>query len=248
MIEINEIIQEKCLDSNKFIIIQLTDGKLNKNLNGLVANKIASEYQRPAAVLQKVIKGGKIYWEGSARGYDKSTLNDFRNFLINSNFIEYAEGHNSAFGLSVCDDNIAALTSYCNDNLTMIDGNVYYSVDFIWDINKVNPDTVVNIASYKELWGQNVDEPIIVIENVKLDNESVNILGKNKTTLKITTPKIDIMKMYISEEDKAALIPNGEVWFANMVVSCDINDFLGNKKPQFKLIDYEIIKKQKWYF
>lgn len=245
---ITDTIINNHLDDNKFIIIQLENGQLSKNLNGLVANKISGEYQRPSAVLQKIIEDGIIYWEGSARGYDKSTLEDFRQFLIDSGLVEWAAGHKSAFGVRIKDENIKKLTDYCNKNLIMIDGNIYYSVDFIWNVNELNPDIIFNIASYRELWGQNIIEPYVVLENVRLDNDSVSILGKNQSTLKITTPKIDIMKMYISDEEKQDLVPNGETWFANIVATCDINEFLGNKKPQLKLVDYEIIKKCQWYF
>jgi hypothetical protein len=40
-------------------------------------------------------------WEGSARGYDKSSLTDFRKFCLDSGCIDYAEGHANAFGFGV---------------------------------------------------------------------------------------------------------------------------------------------------
>lgn len=44
-----------------------------------------SKYQRPVLMLNEVRdKEGNITWEGSARGYDKSEMKDFRAFLEES--------------------------------------------------------------------------------------------------------------------------------------------------------------------
>lgn len=66
----------------------------DRNLTGLIANQLMSEYQRPVLILNKVIneEDGTITWEGSGRGYDKSRLKDFRGFLETNKYIMYAEG------------------------------------------------------------------------------------------------------------------------------------------------------------
>lgn len=49
------------------------------------------KYQRPVLILNKTIKeNGTIAWEGSARGYDKSELKDFREFMNSSACMMYA--------------------------------------------------------------------------------------------------------------------------------------------------------------
>lgn len=41
-----------------------------------------AKYQRPVLLLNKVINEDEsISWEGSGRGYDKSRLTDFKEFL-----------------------------------------------------------------------------------------------------------------------------------------------------------------------
>ena len=72
---INKQIEELKLFNHKIIPVLIYDStKVNKNLNGLIANKLSSQFQRPSLNLHRYIRDGQIYWEGSARGYDKSSL------------------------------------------------------------------------------------------------------------------------------------------------------------------------------
>lgn len=68
---IYEIVENEKLLENKVIAVKL-DPKyaVEKNLTGLVANKLLSEYNRPVLILNKVVENEKVYWRGSGRGYD----------------------------------------------------------------------------------------------------------------------------------------------------------------------------------
>ena len=55
---------------------------VEKTLTGLIANQLMAKYQRPVLLLNKVINEDEsVSWEGSGRGYDKSRLTDFKEFL-----------------------------------------------------------------------------------------------------------------------------------------------------------------------
>ena len=63
---IEQVIKERNLLSHKLLIIQVED--VDKNLTGLIANELASKYQRPTLLLNKrVNEKGVISWEGSGR-------------------------------------------------------------------------------------------------------------------------------------------------------------------------------------
>lgn len=251
IIYINKLIKDYSLDKHKILPIQILDStKVNKNINGLIANKLSSEFQRPTLILHRVIKSdGVIHWEGSARGYDKSTLKDFQAFCMNSGLVEYAQGHPNAFGIGIKEVNMSAFIQYCDEQLYMINGDIHYDVDFIWDIKTLNGDNIINIASYKYLWGQKVEEPKVVIQDVRLSDETINFIGKDGKTLRIDLPcGGNIIKFHITEEEKAALQTNGETWFATVIATCDINEWNGDQTPQLKLLELDITRKQKWYF
>lgn len=187
-----------------------------------------------------------MLYEGSARGYDKSDLKDFRKFLLESNLVEYAQGHENAFGVGVKAENFDDLQEYCNDNLHM--GGIKYEVDYIWEASRVEPTDVITIASYKHLWGQKVEEPLIALEKLRLTDNNVSFIGRNGKTLRIDTDKFSIIKFFITDEEKESLITNGETWTANVIVTCDKNEWNGRVSAQFKLVDIEIVEKAKWVF
>lgn len=53
---IEKIIEKENLLENKILIIQLPEGKSNKNLTGLIANQLMSKYQKPVLLLNQVTK------------------------------------------------------------------------------------------------------------------------------------------------------------------------------------------------
>jgi single-stranded-DNA-specific exonuclease len=93
-------INEEYLKNNSIIFIN-TNNTLDTELNGLVANQIMNKYKRPTLILglRTTTKDDgsevKVY-SGSARGFESSVLSDFRQFILDSGFANYAEGR---FGL-----------------------------------------------------------------------------------------------------------------------------------------------------
>ena len=89
---IKRIIEEQDLLKNKILFIAL--GKqyaTDKNVTGLIANELANKLQRPILILTQSEKDETLL-EGSARGYEKSELKDFKGFLHDSGYFEYTEG------------------------------------------------------------------------------------------------------------------------------------------------------------
>lgn len=224
LLTVEKIIKEQDLLANQVLIIPFEKG--SKNLNGLVANKLANRYQRPTLVLQRRESEGIVTYEGSARGYDKSDLKDFKEFLLQTK-IEYAEGHKNAFGVGIKEENMNIVQDYCNDNLEM--GDIKYDVDFIWDARFVNEQDVLTIAGYKHLWGQKVEEPLVVIENLRLTDNNVSFIGRNGKTLRIDSDKFSIIKFFLTDNEKEELETNGETWTANLIVTCDKNEWNGRQ-------------------
>ena len=109
---IERTIKEQNLLENKILVVKLDTFATDKNLTGLIANQLMSQYQRPVLLLNKTIqeieclgtKGERlvlqdISWEGSGRGYDKSKFDNLREFLKESGLVMYAEGHANALGV-----------------------------------------------------------------------------------------------------------------------------------------------------
>ena len=106
--QVKDIIEQNHLLDHKILLVKLENPSFDRGITGLIANKLMAEYQRPVALLVKVEEDGKPAWSGSARGYEKSKLNDFRGFCRDSGLVYLAEGHPNAFGFGILDENFDA--------------------------------------------------------------------------------------------------------------------------------------------
>ena len=249
--KIEQIIVNQNLLSNKILIVQLDDLITDRNLTGLIANQLMSEYQRPVLILNRIEnEDGTITWEGSGRGYDKSRLKDFRGFLENNKYVMYAEGHANAFGVGIKDENISAFIASTNSALDGFDFTPIYNVDFIYKSDELTPDEVIDIAGMKSLWGQGVEEAEIAVEGIKVHKDNIRILSPDKNpTLKIMLPNgINFMKFRSSEEEYDKLYSELGYVTINIVGECERNIWNNKISPQVMIKDYEIVDRSNYYF
>lgn len=248
---IEQIIVNQNLLSNKILIVQLDDLITDRNLTGLIANQLMSEYQRPVLILNKIEnEDGTITWEGSGRGYDKSRLKDFRGFLENNKYVMYAEGHANAFGIGIKDEDISVFITSTNSALDGFDFTPIYNVDFIYKSDELTPDEVIDIAGMKSLWGQGVEEAEIAVEGIKVHKDNIRILSPDKNpTLKIMLPNgINFMKFRSSEEEYDKLYSELGYVTINIVGECERNIWNNKISPQVMIKDYEIVDRANYYF
>ena len=249
--KIEQIIVNQNLLSNKILIVQLDDLITDRNLTGLIANQLMSEYQRPVLILNKIEnEDGTITWEGSGRGYDKSRLKDFRGFLENNKYVMYAEGHANAFGIGIKDEDINAFITSTNSALDGFDFTPIYNVDFIYKSDELTPEEVIDIAGMKSLWGQGVEEAEIAVEGIKVHKDNIRILSPDKNpTLKIMLPNgINFMKFRSSEEEYDKLYSELGYVTINIVGECERNIWNNKISPQVMIKDYEIVDRANYYF
>lgn len=83
-------ILNNCLDNNKIMILTADELDTPNTLTGLCAMGVAAKYKRPI-LLGRTTPDGQ-YMKGSIRGVNGSELQDFRQFLLDSNLMEYVEG------------------------------------------------------------------------------------------------------------------------------------------------------------
>jgi single-stranded DNA-specific DHH superfamily exonuclease len=64
---------------------------VDKNLAGLIANQIANKYARPTLILRitKDEEGNTLY-AGSGRNYSNSKLDNFREFCLDTGYVNFA--------------------------------------------------------------------------------------------------------------------------------------------------------------
>ena len=261
------IVDQNLLD-HKVLLFLLQSGEVDKNIAGLIANKIMAKYQRPVCILTKIetkIQGLKIRndlpWDeyeqvctvsyaGSARGCDKTGVTDFKQVCIDTGVCNYAEGHPGAFGLSIDEQNIQIFLSRTDQILSNMTGEAIYYVDYIYTPDKINPNNILDIADLDDLWGKDMDEPFVAVKGLKIKPQDVTIYDKRGYTIKIDTPSgISLLKFRASEQDCETFQTNNQGYIqVNIVGRCNRNDFNGYISPQIFIQDYEVIDGSKYYF
>ena len=238
-------IEENNMMEHKVLIFLLQPGQIDPNIAGLIANKIMAKYQRP--VLMLTARDGM--YQGSARGYSKSGIENFKDICQDTGLVEYAEGHQNAFGLGIKPENIDRFIKLTDEALKDMESEPLYYVDYIFKGVDVKPETILDIANLSDLWGQDIDESLICVENLKVAKEMLTLMSPDKKpTLKITLPnKISFIKFGSSQEEYEKLLSEGYVEL-NIIGRCNANEWMGRITPQILIEDYEIIGQSKYNF
>ena len=254
-------IEKYNLLDHKVLLFLMDPGEIDRNVAGLVANKIMSKYQRPVCILTAASSSIPLPWNdipqntslvysGSARGCDKTGINDFKSVCLATGVCNYAQGHPGAFGLSINEQNIQTFIQKTDEILSQMNDQAMYYVDYIYEENTINAINILDIASLENLWGKDVDQPFVAVKNLKITSDMVTIYDKRGYTIKIETPSgVDILKFNATEEDCERLQTNNTGFVeVNIVGRCSENEWMGNISAQIFMEQYEIIDSNKYYF
>ena len=266
---IENIITELGLLENKILVVPTEQEEVDKNLAGLIANQLASKYARPTLVLRRIEASNKVIevdencnlidmadngttvvYEGSGRNYGKSRLENFRQFCNDTGLVVYAEGHASAFGICIREENLQTFINKTNELLKDFDTTPCYFVDLEVTADQLNDNEVFAIGSNSDIWGQGLEEPLIAITNIRLTADDIHYMGEKKNTLKLTFPgrRTSMLKFNIKEEEKEILDPGSGAITITAIGKCSLNHYMGNVTPQVILEDFDIVKQTKWDF
>lgn len=248
---IYQAIEDQHANDLPILIIQI-EKSLDNNLNGLMANHIMAEFQKPTLILTKRDKDGVITWEGSGRGYVIETVDDWRSYIENTELCLYAEGHPNAFGVGFNPIQLEQFKERIKKSFEGIPFEKSYSVDFAWN-NKNDFDTaILEIADRKDLWGQGVSEPLVAL-TVPITRDRVQLMGKGTLKISIQNSQTTCIKFGFGEDKFAELTdffnfcPEGMMEVV-IIGYCRKNEWNGNVMPQIEICDYQISKSTAWYF
>ena len=266
---LENMIERDNLLEHKVLLFLLEPGEIDRNIAGLVANKLMAKYQRPVCVLTKVtekieidFKNGeyincepytKISYQGSARGYDASGITNFKDICAAAPGVMFAEGHQGAFGLGLnlgveygderdenFGDEIYQFLSYTDKVLKNMSSEPSFFVDYIWDADKIDGDKILEMAAMNDYLGKDIDRPFVMIKNIKVSQDTLNVYKGN--TLKINTPSnIPLMKFGGTEEE-LDLFNTPAIVTINAVCRCNANEYNWEINPQLMIEAYEIVE------
>lgn len=241
-------IRDNSLQDNAIIVLTCEPGEVEKNIAGLVANKIQAKYQHPTLVLtrNKTQEEKEYYYRGSARNYSLSEIEDLRAVCLETDLVEYAQGHANAFGVSIPESKLDSFIEQTNNLYADVPQEPVYWVDFIWDYKDLNSKIILDIAEAKDYWGQEIPEPYIAIQLNSIVHKSVQLLSPDKhPTTKIHLENgIDIMKFKSSQEEYEQL--NNSNMSLTAVCRCAKNEWNGRVTAQLIIEDYYL--QEEWVF
>ena len=242
-----QIRAEHLLD-NKILFIQLDNPtEDSKAITGLVANKLMATYGHPVMLLNKTFdeETGELTWSGSGRNNPTAGVQSLQQLAQDSGYFTLAQGHDNALGLSIPDSNVDNFISYSNELLKDCDFSPVYNADIEYYANNIDSADILELADADMIWGQEVDEPLIVVNNIAITEDKINLFG---STLKITLPNnVSAVKFKSSQEEFDKLNPGSGCAVITLIGRCMRNTGWDNG-PQIIIEDYEILRKQEYYF
>ena len=256
-------IETEGLLNHKVLLFLLEPNQVDKNIAGLIANKLMAKYQRPVCVLTKVEQYTEdilpwedptqkpiISYQGSARGCEKVGITDFKSICADTGVTQYQTGHPNAFGLGILKQNIPAFIAKTDAALKDMQDETMYYVDYIYDSNSINSLDLLTIAQMEDLWGKDVDEPYLCIENLKVSENMVTVYVKKDNTLKITLPNgISLMKFKATDQECEMFQSQSFGYIQiNVIGRANKNEWMGNVSAQLFIEDYQIIDKNTSWF
>lgn len=232
-----KIFNHNLLD-NKILFIRLDDDDdFPSELNGLIAMQLSQRYKRPTIVARLNKEG---YIRGSIRGLSNSELSSFKGFLDSTGLFQYVQGHENAAGCSIKNTDLDKLHEIANKELEKYNfGEDYYEAEFVRQaLEEDLEDLIKDLALYKSVWSQQNREPMIYVKDLHITKEDIQIMGKNKDTVKIVKNGIAYMKFFA--KDMIEELNQYDEVKLEVVGKANLNQWMGTVTPQVFIENYEI--------
>lgn len=223
---------------NRILFVRLDeDDTFPSELNGLLAMKLSAKFKRPTIVARLNDKG---FNRGSMRGLNQSELVSFKDFLTESELFEYVQGHDNAAGVSIPNSKLANFHKWANEALAGIDfGENCYDVNFERIAADADlADIICDIGNHNGIWGQNNSEPLIHVTDINITANDVQVMGKNKDTVKFEKFGIAYMKFHAKDLiEELNKYPSMKI---EIVGRANLNEWGGRVTPQIFIEDIEV--------
>ena len=203
----------------------------------MVAMQLSTLYNRPTIVARLNSEG---FIRGSARGLNQSELTSFKDFLNSTKLFEYTMGHDNAFGISIKNSDLAKFHKMANEELAQYDfGENVYDVDFEREAYATDIKAIIfDLAQYTNIWGQQNNEPVIAVKDLVVRADDIQVIGKNKDTLKISKNGITYIKFFA--KDLINEISKYNEMQLTIVGTANLNEWNGIVTPQLFIKDIDI--------
>ncbi|MGN7476751.1 single-stranded-DNA-specific exonuclease RecJ [Solibacillus silvestris] len=209
----------------------------NPGVVGIVASRLVEKYYRPAIVLS--IDRGKGIAKGSARSIEGFHL--YNELAKNRDILPHFGGHPMAAGMTLPIEHVDALRTRLNEQalacLTEEQLVQKLYIDVPVELSEITVEAIEEIRRLAP-FGTEFPKPIFAVQNVKV--KSMRKIGSAENHLKMeledaysSLDAIGFNKGYLHEEISYGIA-------LSLVGDLQINEWQGNKKPQFMIQDVSV--------
>ena len=233
----DKLVKDNSFDKSDVIVVY--EPSIDESICGIVAGRIKEKYYRPTIVLTKSAEDGIL--KGSGRSIE--TYNMHKAILPFEDNLESFGGHPMACGLSIKDDMVDDFRHFLNSQskLTKNDLEEVINIDTQINISKLSLEFAEKLDKYRP-FGK--DNPRPVFANKSVDIADIQMIGKDKKTMRINLHQngryfnaikfnavddYEYLKLKFNNNIKGNKI--------DIVYYPDVNEFRGNKNLQLRLID-----------
>ena len=212
------------------LIFTLEPNQIDRNIAGLVANRLANRYQRSCLVLTRVNSINpetnqlENHYMGSGRGFSMDGPSRFKEQCLETGLLDFGAGHLGAFGLSLDERNLDDFKKELNKQFADAASELTYYVDYCFNENDTNiSDKILTIADMNDYWGKDLDRAMVGMEFIS-DPSKFKVMAKG--TLKFDLNNgISIIKFGGTEEE-IELFSNKQVK-VKAYCKCNKNEWYG---------------------
>lgn len=184
---LSEEINKFGLDKYPILVVNARDN-VDSNSTGLIANRLAEQYQRPCLLMR--VKGDIC--KGSGRGYDKCEILDFNKWCVNTGLFDMVEGHDNAFGCEIKVNQTNILFTLLSQ-MKHIDEPTYHVYN-VYTADNIHDQIIKNVGKYDYIWGNNVTPPIFLIKGITCNKYNINLIGAKQNRIEFTYHNIKFVK------------------------------------------------------
>lgn len=174
-----DILKRK-INNNPIIVENVTD-ICDTRLSGVVAIQVANHFSKPVLFLRKV---SDDTYSGSCRNIENGYIDNFKEFLLNTNLFEEAVGHASAFGATIKKENIPVFNKLVKEKFKDTSDDKKYLVDFVFNTDDADISSLREIDNLKYLWGTGLKEPYVAIKDIVVAKKDFLVMGKEENSWK----------------------------------------------------------------
>ena len=240
-------VKEENLLDDKVLMLLCNPGEVEKNIAGLVANKLQAKYQKPTLVLTKTktMNEKEYSYRGSIRNYSMCEIENFKDVLDGTGLTEYVVGHQGAAGCGVKESNIPALKKKLNDIYQDVSNEAVFWVDYKWTMNEANQETLLELANLCEYWGQDIQPSQVFIEDIDLSQCKKSLCGSKNNVFRMVLPNgLVLVKFGVKEEEFESMLEDNT--YLSCVVTPKRNEWQGIVNGEGEIDSFEL--NTRWFF